>query len=372
MKVVHLISSGGMYGAESVILNLCMAINATGQHSSALAVFANTAQPNLQLRDVALTAGIETHTIECRGQLDSSVPGRVLRLAETIGADVVHTHGYKADIYAWWGLRRSGISLVATCHNWLDNDMALRSYGFVDRAVLRRFDRIAAVSYGVRSRLLAARVAAERISLIRNGISLKPFDVASSRQAAPDQQICTIGLVGRLSREKRIDAFIRTAGLLSKDFPSSRFLIAGDGPEKEDLETLIHELGLTDRVRLLGQWHDMPSLYASFDVLVIASETEGLPMVLLEGMASGLPVVATAVGEIPAVVQEGETGILVRPGDDAALTGAVSKLLMDSALRLRMGRNARARAAAEFSADRMAADYIKIYREAAACRRGPA
>jgi len=372
MKVLHLISSGGMYGAESVILNLCMAINAAGQHSSALAVFANTAEPNLQLRDAALAAGIETHTVECRGQMDSSVPGRVLRLAESIGADIVHTHGYKADIYAWWGLRRSGISLVATCHNWVDNDMALRVYGFVDRAVLRRFHRIVAVSEGVRTRLRRARVAAERIALIRNGISLSPFEGASSRDTAPDQQICTIGLVGRLSPEKRIDNFIRTAGTLSKDFPSSCFLIAGDGPERENLEILIHDLGLADRVRLLGQRHDMPSVYASFDALVISSETEGLPMVLLEAMASGLPVVATAVGEIPVVVKEGETGILVRPGDDAALTGAVRKLLADNALRRRMGTNARARAAAEFSADRMAADYIGIYHEAAARRRVPA
>lgn len=363
MRVLHLISSGGMYGAEAVILSLSAAINAT-EHRVLLGVFSNTEAPNLELRDAARSAGIETHTIECRGQLDLAVPSRLLKLAQLTRSDVIHTHGYKANIYARWAFRKARIPLVATCHNWIDNDLALRAYGWLDRTSLRGFERVVAVSEGVRARLLGAGVRPERVRVIRNGIVLTP-QTTTSRD---DHRPLTVGLVGRLSPEKGVDTFINVAAIVLKQLPSTRFLIVGDGPERASLQALINQLGVSENVHLLGRRDDMDAVYRSLDVQVLSSRTEGLPMALLEGMSYGLPVVATQVGEIPAVIRNGDSGLLVEPDRTVEIAKAISTLLQDQARRYTMGTNARARIASEFSASQMAFSYIDVYREAIATR----
>ena len=369
MRILHLISSGGMYGAEAVILNLSLALNASGEDVAVLAVFQNSARTNLELQTAAEKAGIETHLIECRGQLDPAVPSRLRRLVRTLQIDVVHSHGYKANIYAGWALRQSDAALAATCHNWIDNSLLLRMYGRLDRWILRRFERVAAVSQAVRERLLSSGLKPEQVQIIRNGIAL-PHDSLS--RSVPTDRPMTIGLVGRLSPEKGIDIFIKATESVLRQHPSVRVLIAGDGPERESLQSLIQELKLENHVSLVGRCEDMTGFYNSLDLLVISSHTEGLPMALLEAMAYGLPVVATRVGDVPSVVEEGKTGKLVQPGDPAVLANAIIDLLSDGGLRRSMGITARERVAAEFSASAMAQRYVQLYRDALITKRSRA
>ena len=155
MKVLHVISSGGMYGAEAVILQLARTMARVGDES-VLGIFDNLAQPNDEFQRAAARAGVQAAAIVCQGQLDFGVPRRIRELARGLGADVVHAHGYKADLYCWAGLRGCGVPLVSTCHTWYDNGLALRVYGALDRAVLRGFARVVAVSGEVRERLLGA------------------------------------------------------------------------------------------------------------------------------------------------------------------------------------------------------------------------
>jgi glycosyltransferase involved in cell wall biosynthesis len=366
MRILHLISSGGMYGAEAVILNLSLALNSAGENTTALALFNNSARPNLQLRQAAEKAGLETHSLECRGQFDPRLPSRIRELAKTLHSDIVHAHGYKADIYAGWALGRADVALVATCHNWIDNGMALRLYGWLDRRTLRGFQRIAAVSQAVRARLLASGVRPDRVEIIPNGILLPDYSLS---EHIADGSPLTIGLAGRLSPEKGIDIFIQASETVLRHTPSARFLIAGDGPEHDRLQSLIRDLNLHDRVQLLGRCEDMAAFYASLDMLVISSHTEGLPMALLEGMAYGLPVVATRVGDIPSVLEEEKTGKLVAPGDSSALASAMTELLSDPGRRRAMRVAARERVAAEFSASAMAQRYVRLYRDALASKK---
>src|SRR5271154_4433559 len=115
MKILHIISSGGMYGAEAVILNMSRALNEDG-HQSMLAVFSNSSNLNLQLYEAAIRDGIESHLIACVGQIDRRVIVRIRELMARTGADVVHAHGYKADVYTYVALRGSGTPIVSTCH----------------------------------------------------------------------------------------------------------------------------------------------------------------------------------------------------------------------------------------------------------------
>jgi glycosyltransferase involved in cell wall biosynthesis len=365
MKVLHIISSGGMYGAEAVILNLSRCLN-EGPHHSVLGVFSNSSNPNLLLHETALKEGIESHPIPCKGQIDRTAITSIRELAVRTGADIVHAHGFKADIYVYLALRRSPIPLVSTCHTWYDTNLVVFLYGAADRFVLRKYTRVVAVSNEVKQRLLKAGVHGEDIHLVRNGIELGPFDdaVSSLRDNLPPDRTHVVGLVGRLSWEKGIDIFLRAAARVLGEFPNARFVVVGEGPDKDKLEQLVDELNIRGNVSMLGHRDDMPSVYASLDVMVSSSRQEGLPMAILEGMASSLPLVATAVGEVPTVVLNGRTGVLVPAEDVDSLTAEILKLLRDPAVRTRLGVAARQRVEEEYSSARMTTDYLRVYAEA--------
>ena len=362
-----MISSGGMYGAEAVILNLSCTLN-EGPHRSMLGVFSNSSNPNLQLHENATKEGIESYLIPCNGQIDRKAITSIRELVQRTGADVVHAHGYKADIYAFFALRASGVSLVSTCHNWLDNDRKTFFYGVLDRWILRGYARVVAVSEDVRQRLLKSGVKANQVSIIRNGIDLRPFDRASAvvRHELGWDAYRIVGLVGRLSLEKGVDIFLHAAARVFAHCPDTKFVVAGDGPDRAALDTLIDKLGIRDHVRMLGRCDHMPELYASLDIMVSASRQEGLPIAVLEGMASRLPLVATAVGEVPTVIQNGRTGVLVPAEDPELLAAAIIELLRNPAKREQLGSAARQLVEDEFSAERMTADYLRVYEDAIA------
>jgi glycosyltransferase involved in cell wall biosynthesis len=362
MKVLHIISSGGMYGAEAVILNLSRALGEQA-HRSALGVFSNSSNPNLQLHEVALQAGLESHILPCRGQVDAAMPAAIRALVAETGADIVHAHGYKADIYAYLALRNSATPYVSTCHNWLRQNWMVSIYGIADRLVLRRFARVVAVSDEVKQRLLQAGVRKEKVRIVRNGIDLRPFDGATpSLEGDPEELV--VGWVGRLSHEKGADILLDAAARVLPEFPSARFVLVGEGPDRDKLERLLDDLGIRERLTMAGRRDDMPAVYASFDVMVSSSRQEGLPIAILEGMATDLPLIATAVGDVPTVVRDGSTGVLVPSENVEQLAEAILELLRDPAKRAQLGAAARQLIADEYSAERMAAEYLRVYEEA--------
>jgi glycosyltransferase involved in cell wall biosynthesis len=365
MKILHIISSGGMYGAEAVILNLSRTLNESS-HSSALGVFSNSANPNLQLHEAAVKEGIESHLISCKGQIDRSVVTSIRELVSRTNADVVHAHGYKADIYTYFALRASRTPFVSTCHNWIDSNLLVSLYGRADRFVLRNYAAVVAVSVEVKQTLLKAGVREDRIHLIKNGIDLRPFAHASPslRNGLPKDNPPVVGFIGRLSSEKGADIFLQAAAIVIVELPSTKFVIVGEGPDLDKLESLIDRLKLRENVSMVGRRNDMPSVYASLDLMVSPSRTEGLPMAILEGMASGLPIVATPVGDVPTVVLDGRTGVLVPPEDVPLLASAIVTLLRNPAERERLGSAAKKLIEDEFSANQMTVDYLRVYERA--------
>ena len=225
MKILHIISSGGMYGAEAVILNLSRVLN-RGEHRSILGVFANSANENVQLHERAVAEGIESHLIPCKGQIDIAVPRRIRELVALTKADVVHAHGYKADIYVAIAMSGQKVPIVSTCHTWYDNSLLLSLYGMADRLALRRFTSVVAVSTEVRKQLMDAGIGKEKIHLIANGIDLRPFEGARPSLTYDGP---LVGLVGRLSQEKGVDLFTQAAGLVLREIPTAHFVVLGEG-----------------------------------------------------------------------------------------------------------------------------------------------
>ena len=209
MKVLHIISSSGLYGAEAVILNMSrMLVDSSGTPASLARLLQTPPTQITSCTRRALKDGFESHLIPCNGQVDRTTIAANPRASDTKpGADIVHAHGFKADIYVYLAMRGSPVPFVSTCHTWYDNDLLVTLYGKLDRFVLRNFARVVAVSEEVKQRLLKAGMRAERIRIVRNGIDLRPFDGAAP-SIRDDSATLHVGLIGRLAWEKGVDVFL--------------------------------------------------------------------------------------------------------------------------------------------------------------------
>jgi glycosyltransferase involved in cell wall biosynthesis len=230
----------------------------------------------------------------------------------------------------------------------------------------RRASRVIAVSGAVRRRLVEQDdVPPEKIAVIPNAVPANQ-NRASSARPLPDElrDGPLVGVLARLQPEKGVATFLKAAPRVVERAPRARFVVAGDGPLRAELQALVGRLGLEENVRFLGFRPDPWGLIGLLDVLVVPSQTEGAPLVVLEAMTSGVPVVASAVGGIPDQVRNGVDGVLVPPGDPAALGEAVLELLEDPGLARRMGAAGRRKSATDFSHAKMLERAMEVYRTA--------
>jgi glycosyltransferase involved in cell wall biosynthesis len=271
---------------------------------------------------------------------------------------VVHANSSKAGVLGRLAAFGARVPVrFFTVHGWAfkaHTGLASKAYLWADRLMSPLTTTTICVAHGERDAGLQARTCrAERTVVIHNGV---PLDVP--RRGAHTGPV-TLLSVGRLRAPKDFVTLVRAmAGL------EARLRIAGDGPDRPALEAEIDRLGLSN-VELLGTRDDVPELLAGADVFVLASDSEGMPMSVLEAMAAGLPVVASAVGGVPELVRDGETGALVPPRDSAALAGALRRIVSDPALVDRLGEAGRQRVEREFSLERFEREHLELYRKRA-------
>ena len=245
----------------------------------------------------------------------------------------------------------------------------------LDRLARRVPDVFVANSAAVAADTLAREgIAPGRLRVIRNGISpAQPLDPAERTAIragwgfGPDDIVA--GAVANYRAVKGLDRLIRVVAGLHAELPALRLVLIGDGPLRGALEAQAASLGIADIVRVNGPEPDARRLVEAFDLVVAASEAEGLPNALLEAGAAGRPVAATAAGGTVEVVEDGRTGLLVPVADEVALAGAVRRLAGDPELRARLGSAARVHVETTFGMDRMVAEYAQLYTELAE-RRG--
>ena len=175
-----------------------------------------------------------------------------------------------------------------------------------------------------------------------------------------EEDAFVISAVGRLSTEKRFDLFIETAAHLASVLPAARFLLVGGGKQDANLKALSASLGMDGKLIFTGLTRDMDAVYAATDLLMLTSDTEGTPHVLLEAMGSGIPVVSTAVGGVPEFITTEEHGLLVPPGDKSALASAALRLYNNPDLRAKLVSGGR-EVAAGFTVERMAREVEQVY-----------
>jgi glycosyltransferase involved in cell wall biosynthesis len=363
MKVLHLISSGGFYGVENMLINLTTSLEKLG-HQTIIGLFHNSHRPNTELGDVARRQGLCVETIICRGKVDRDTARAVRACIERHNIDVVHTHGYKADIYGYYSALHLGKPIIATCHSWARGS-GLGLYTFLDHLLLRRFDAVVAVSAEVSLSLQKRGIPSDKITTISNGVDISAFKNASPAKAGGivSGAETVIGVVSRLVPRKGVQDLLQAAKEVVMYYPNTRFLVVGDGPLRGELEELARKLGIAPNVVFLGHQHDMPGVYAAMDIFALPSWEEGLPMSVLEAQAARKPVIATAVGGIPDLVRQDQTGILIRPREVLDLRDAILRLLADPHLRARLGNSGGDWVDTHYSSNMMASKYETLYEQ---------
>jgi glycosyltransferase involved in cell wall biosynthesis len=364
VTILHLISSEGCYGAENMLLGLARELSQL-RCRCIIAVFCDARFPEMKFATEARRQGLEVETVLCKGRWDWNVVGRIRKLLAERNVDVLHAHGYKADVYGYLAARRDRLGLLSTCHNWPNKLLIMRAYAALDRIVLRRFNQIATVSVPVAEILRRSGLPSAKIATIPNGVDLDRFRAACPTlrdEIGGASRI--VGLVGRLVDGKGGALLLHAAVSVLATFPQTKFVFIGDGPLRAEWEALANRLGIRRSVVFTGTRNDMPEVYASLDVVVLPSVDEGTPMSVLEAMAAGRPVVASRVGGVPDLIVPGVTGLLIDSGDSEALSTAIVQLLEDPALAHRLGENGRLQVARRFSSRAMAKSYIALYKRA--------
>jgi glycosyltransferase involved in cell wall biosynthesis len=263
-------------------------------------------------------------------------------------------------------------------HGWTAETWKVRVYEALDRACLRRMDRVVCVSEVQAGKVRRAGVRPGRVTVIRNAVLVERFDHVdpADRRAleamfprAPER---IVGSAGRLSPEKGFGVLVEAAASVARTDPEAGFIHFGDGPLRAAIERRIADLGLQERFILAGFRRDIDRFIPHWDLSVLPSFTEGLPTVVLESYAAGVPVVATAVGGTPEAVADGVDGYLVPPGDPGPLARRILELLRDEHRRSDMGRRGRERVRREFTFDAQATRFQQTCNELVARRRPPA
>jgi glycosyltransferase involved in cell wall biosynthesis len=279
--------------------------------------------------------------IDDRGPFDWRVVPAMLRICRQHNVDIWHAHDYKTNLLGLLLRHRHPMRLVTTVHGWVEFTPRTRLYYFADRWSLPKYEKVICVSEDLLQQVEHYGVRGPRSVLIENAIDTDQFHRTQSPSAAKQRlgwpaQRRLVGAVGRLSPEKAFDVLIRAIRELVETGSDVGLIIAGDGPEKQSLDALIDECGLRARVRLTGFQSDLRPLYEAMDLFVLSSLREGLPNVLLEAMAMEVPVVATQIAGIPRVITDSTNGLLVPPGNQAALVDAMKRALASDELRARL------------------------------------
>ena len=319
--------------------------------------------------------GLKVDIIPERFRFDARVIPVLRKIVERIAPDIVLTHQVKSHLLMRLSRLWQEYPWVAFHHGYTTTDQKVRAYNHLNRWSLPRADRVITVCEAFARELTVAGVSRERIHVQHN--SIRPEQAASAAEVealktrlgiAPDER--TVLTVGRLSREKAhidlLTAFKHLREINTEiDF---RLVIVGSGPERERLEAAAGSLRLSERVVFTGELSQVQPYYAAADLLVLPSHSEGSPYVLLEAMAANVPIVATAVGGVPEMVEDEESALLIPARDPRAMAAAIARVLTEPELARKLTENGSALAATRYSPESHAESLLEIYQEIVSIR----
>jgi glycosyltransferase involved in cell wall biosynthesis len=371
MQIVHLTSSRFFGGPERQMLGLAQALSERVQTS--FLSFSERGMCSAFL-DRVRDAGFEAEPLRHDTPHFGAAVRELAKILVQKNASVLCCHGYKAILLGRLAARRANVPAIAVSRGWTAETARVRIYETIERVSLRLMDRVVCVSQGQASKVLRAGVPAHQVVVIPNAISAARFESPEfgafhnlhALFAQPMRRI--VGAAGRLSPEKGFSVFVDAAATIARRDPTIGFVLFGDGPLRDSLAQQIAACGLERNFVLTGFRSDLDSYIPHLDLMVLSSFTEGMPNVILEAFAAGVPVVATAVGGVPELVEHGVSGYLVPPGNPTALADSILGALAHEPTRHAMGRRARSRVRTSFTFEANATSYRMLFDELQAHR----
>ena len=360
MRLLLVADSLDVGGAEWHVVNLASALAEQGHRITLACTVEGVLAP------LAQNAGISVRPLRHHLVKRRQSPRYAWKLAKLVRQsqfDLVHAHMYASALASAYALLGTSIPLVITEHsqaNWRSHYACRCSQWSYSQA-----RHVIAVSREIRRRLIEQEgVPSDRISVIMNALppvseqhkSIQPDLPAALRNGL------LVGVAARLQPEKGVAYFLEAAAHVLQFLPEVHFLVMGDGPQRKELQAYVEQLGVQEHVHFLGFRLDARAIIGLLNVLVVPSLSEGTPLVTLEAMSAGVPVVASAVGGIPEQVRHQSEGILVPPGDALALGEAVLHLLQNPTWMQQLGEAGRRRTLSRFSFTTMLQETENVYR----------
>jgi glycosyltransferase involved in cell wall biosynthesis len=364
MVVVQLMASPFFGGPERQMLGLACSLPA--DYRTVFLTFAEGGRCQPLLEQVH-RHGFEGSALQHNFPRVARAAREVARELRRLRADVLCCSGYKPDLIGWLAARQAGVPCVSISHGWTSATLKVRFNEMLDRLVLRWMDAVVCVSEGQAVKVRRTGIPADRIVVIRNAVGTDAFagpDPARRKELEalfPTPPRRLVGAAGRLSPEKGFARLIEAAALVTRAEPDTGFVVFGDGPLRETLAGQIAAHGLADRFVLAGFRTDLERWLPQLDLAVLSSLTEGLPVILLEALAAGVPAVSTAVGGTPEVIEDGFNGYLVPPDDAKALAHRILDTLRDDAARRAMGERGRQRVREHFTFRTQSLQYQRLF-----------
>ena len=316
----------------------------------------------------AQAQGLPVHVLRAASQYDPRLALALARLVADQGFDIVHSHETKSDAINWLARKRRRYAAMTTLHGWIGNSRKQRTLIWIDRRLVRAFDRVLVVSEKIRGQLLASGMPPGKVTLLHNAIVVERYQrtggpsVLGSLVGRPVERP-VIATIGRLSAEKGHRDFIAALGIVASRGGRVSAVLVGDGPERSHLEAQVRDLGLADRVHFSGYIPSPERVFEHVDLMVLPSYTEGLPNVALESLVMDVPVLATRVGGTPEVIADGVTGRLVEPGEPGAQAEAILDFLANRDAWQGMARRGREHVLAHFDFGSRTRRLEQIYTE---------
>ncbi len=373
LKVLHLRTSTAFWGPDRQSLQVIRPLGERSITVDVLVLYRRPTEGPLlhSLVARARERGARAEQILDYGRRSRRVLAQVRHRIRSGGYHLVHTHEYKGNLIGGWSAWRLGVPSVASVRGYTDRTLPLRIYKWLDLGVtLRLVTRIVTVSEAVRRQVLKAGYPARRVLTLHDAVDATTFsfDRVQTGARVREELGCTtahllVCAVGRLSPEKGHGFLLAAFREVLAAVPKARLVLAGEGPLRSRLQAQAAGCGLGDHVIFAGYRDDVETIIAASDLLVMPSLREGFGDPIIEAMALQRPVIASRVGGMVEIVRDGETGLLVPPGDPGALAQAIINLLRDHQARERMGLQGRRVALREFSVERLADDLARLYNE---------
>lgn len=373
INVLHLRDTDRVCGPGKTIIETACAADAR-QFRHVIGLFLLQHERDNQYQKAATDRGVEVVPLRSRHQYDPRIIGTILRTIKTHRIDIIHSHEYKSDILAWVVSRLHPIPVMSTVHGWIRNSAKAKAYIRAGQLVLNRVDRVIAVSDETKAAVLASGVSADKVVVIHNGIVASRYRVDEqepgfirARYALPEGAR-VVGCIGRLSPEKGQRDLLVAAAEIVRARQDVWFAFVGDGPDRAALEAHAHASGIADRVLFTGHVSDVRPAFRDLDILALTSHTEGFPNVVLEALCMERPVVATDVGGVAEIIEDGVTGTLLQPHAPAQAAAALLAMLDRPEWARGLAAAGRERVLRQFTFERRVAKEEEVCRQILASR----